>query len=273
MYWRGCGCLLPSLQQEGNLPLRQSVVRRNLRIALALTAVATGATLLALSRPAHAVRAAGVPTLVLGRPYRHRLAPGSRILVRFAPRSLPGGASIDLLAVAASGAVVSRVALRPSRVDRAAGSLAAASPETGVRPAYWIALAPAAGTFPMRLDLAPNGRKRPGTALAAILTGVPAGDEVYLLGELPSRGGSRQIAAYVAPSACIPNPTSGGMVICNFRAPPGYADEAISFEAFSTRGMAASLPFNDLPEAAWPAALPILGLALAVIVKSREVPL
>ncbi len=251
--------------------MRQSVLRRNLRIALALTAVATGATLLILSRTAHAVHAAGVPSLVLGQRYRHALAAGSRVLVRFPPQSLLHGTPIDLLAVAANGAVVSRVGLTPSRTELAAGSLELDVPSASGRPSYWIALAPAARTFPMRLDLAPQGPKPAGTALAAILTGVPAGEEVYLLGLQPGRGGSPEITAYVAPSACIPNPTSGGMVICNFRAPPGYTGQAISYEAFSTRGTAASLPFDNLPEAPWPVVLPLLGVALALVVKFREV--
>lgn len=191
--------------------------------------------------------------------------------MRFTPQSLPPGSTIDLLGVGAKDNVVVDLGLRPTGSERAAGAIFANIPKTSGRTSYWIAVDAVARTFPMRLNLAPQSPQPAGTPLAAILTSVPADDQVYLLGVVQGRAGSARIAAYIPPSACIPNPTRGGMVICNFRAPPGYADQQVSFEAYSTNRSAASLPFDNLPEVAWPAAMPIVALALMLVVKAREV--
>ncbi len=250
------------------------IAGRPLRIALWTALIATGTALLLLNRPGHAAPAAAVPTLVLGTPYHGTLTAGSRVDVTYPPGSLPRGTQIDVLAIGAGGGVVAEGSLAPSNGDMNAGTSAGVAPRATTKPDYWIALAPVGQTHPISLRLAPQGARPPGTPLAAILTHVPAGTDVYLLGLLPAESGVRPVAAYVPPSACIPNPPRAGMTICNFRAPPGYDSTPVSFAAFSTQGAVTSLPYDALPEVAWPATLPLIGLALGLILiaRSRELP-
>lgn len=245
--------------------MRHSLTGRLLWTAFLTAAVATGAALLVLNRPGHAAPAAAVPTLVLGAPYHSALRTGSRISVTFPPGSMSRGTRIDILAVVSGGSIVAEGSLTPSAADMNAGTVFGVAPRSTAKPDYWIALAPVAKTHPITLRIAPLGPRPPGTPLAAILTHVPAGADVYLLGLMPAGSGKARFAAYVPPQACIPDPPSTGMTICNFRAPPGYNSNQVSFAAFSTGGTVTSLPYDALPEVAWPASLPLIGLALGLI--------
>ena len=251
--------------------MHTSVRRRSLSVAFAVATIATAAALLLLLHPGHAARAAAVPTLALGQAFRQRLNAGSRITVRYPPQSLRRGIAIDLLAVSRSGAILGRLTATAGASEVAQGYLSLRVPAVSSQPAYWIALAPQGLVFPMRLQIAPEGPKPSGTALAAIVTGVPADQTVYLLGERPLAQDPGRIAAYIAPSSCIPNPSTGGMTICNFHAPPGYGSQAITFTAFSTSGQTASLPYDNLPEAVYPSIMPVLAIVLAWLRKPREV--
>jgi len=245
---------------------------RRLRIALFVALLASLAAALALTRGAHPARAAAsVPTLVLGQAYHHPLRSGESIAIDLPTAALPAHATVRLLAIGIHGGIIADLALSPSAKESAAGVIPAVVPRPHARPAYWIALAPVARSYPMRLRLAPTGPRRTGADLAAIVTGVPQGDRIYLLGVTRAGKGLTQFSAYVPPTLCVPNPPTGGMTICNFPAPPHYAAGLTTFEAFAQNGDT-SLPGNDLPELPWPVLLLPLAFAAFLTARTREVP-
>jgi hypothetical protein len=239
-------------------------------VATLTAVVATGVALFLLNRPSQAAPASTEPTLVLGTPYDGNLRAASRVEITFPPASLPQGTRVDLLGVGNGGSVVAEGSLAPSPNELASGAVGGVVPGAAEKPAYWIALAPVGRTRPIVLQIAPQGPQPAGTPLAAILKHVPAGTDVYLLGLLPAQSGTPPAVAYVPPRDCVPNPPSAGMTICNFRAPPGYNNTPISFVAFSTDDTVTSLPAGTLPEVAWPAALPVIGLACALFLRIRS---
>ncbi len=210
-----------------------------------------------------------MPTLVVGTPYDGTLRAASRIEITFPPASLPQGTRVDLLGVGGGGSVVAERSLAPSARELDSGAVDGVVPDAAADPEYWIALTLVGRTQLIDLQIAPQGPRPAGTPLAAILKHVPAGTGVYLLGLLPAQSGTPPVAVYIPPSDCVPNPPSAGMTICNFRAPAGYDSTPISFAAFSTDGMVTSLPAGTLPEVAWPAALPVIGLAVALVLRVR----
>ncbi len=247
--------------------MRHPVMGRLLWVATVTAVVATGAALFLLSRPGRAAPASAVPTLVVGIPYDGKLRAASRLEITFPPASLPQGTRVVLLGVRYGGSIVAEGTLTPSASELDSGAVGGVVPGSTANPEYWIALTLVGRTHPMDLQIAPQGPRPAGTPLAAILKHVPAGTEVYLLGLLPAQSGSPHVAAYIPPSDCVPNPPSAGMTICNFPAPPGYDSTPISFAAFSSDGMVTSLPSGTLPEVAWPAVLPVIGLAVALVLR------
>ena len=205
--------------------------------------------------------------LTLGSPYRKQLAAGSYARIAFDPGALPRGSAIYLLAIGSGGSALTQESLSPDAAQVRAGAVSARVPAVAGRVSYWIALDPAEGSA-LRLVVSPTGAQPAGTPLAATLEGVPSGDTVYLLGSYAEGASGAAIADYVPPAACSPNPSTSGLVICNFTAPPGYAAHTVSFQGRAASGPA--LPANDLPEAPLAAALPLLALPVLYLLMRRR---
>lgn len=244
---------------------------RALRWVLATAAIIAG--LVGIGASEIRTHASGAPLhrpayLTLGSPYRKLLAAGSYARIAFDPGALPRGSAIYLLAVGSGGSALAQESLSPDAAQVHAGAVAARVPAVAGRVSFWIALDPAEGSALPHLVVSPAGAQPAGTPLAATLEGVPAGDAVYLLGSYLEGAQGAAIADYVPPAACAPNPSTSGLVICNFTAPPGYAAHTVAFEGRATSGP--GLPANDLPEAPFAAALPLLALPLLYLLMRRR---
>lgn len=248
---------------------------RSARVALIGTLAVAGIALVGASTtPSFASGKKGsAPTvLILGQQYGQALNAGANVQIDFSPGTLKAAATIELMAIGQQGRVVGQAAGKPSSTELTNGIMTMTVPVTSGPVLYWVALDPVDGNDTMRLILTPSGPQRTGTPLVAILKDVPSGDTVYLLGidnSNPDAQGAT-IALYVPQSACLPDPSSSGMIICNFSAPAGYSSQTVSFEAHTTNDSVESLPQNDLPEAPAAAALPLVALPAAYILHRRR---
>ena len=252
------------------MPLRPppAMVQAGLVGALVATGLAGIFVALLPSFAAQAKQTASI-ALTLGEHYRHQIREGAEIQIAFAPDSLPPGGRIDVLGVGADSTVLGQKIVRPSRVARRAGTLTTSAPPAAGSVSYWIALDPVDGNDAMHLTVTPEGQQPQGTPLTATLTGVPAGDTVYLMGidgRNPDAQGA-QIADYIPPANCAPDPSASGHVVCSFQAPPDA--QPVSDEAHTTNGSLESLPANDLPEVPAAAALPLAALPAFFMLRRR----
>ena len=199
-------------------------------------------------------------SLVMQQPYTHAIESGADLRIRPAVGTMGSGSRVLLLAVGKDGAILAQETFFPSPAEERAGAMTVVAPAISGTAAYWVALAPVEGSQAMDLIVSPAGPRPPGTPLAAILRHVPPGDTVYLMGVHGADPGTQgaAIADYVPPTACSPNPSSYGMVICNFTAPEGYDTRVISFQAYTTGDPVNSPPVNNLPEVPAAAVLPLL---------------
>lgn len=248
---------------------------RKARIGLIGTlGVAAIALVGASTAPSFASGTKGSPptVLILGQQYGHALNAGADVQIDFSPGILRPTATIEILAVGLQGSVVGQASAKPSAGQLRNGIMTMAVPVTSGPVRYWIALDPVDGNDIMHLIVTPVGPQPAGTRLVAILKNVPTGDTVYLLGISNSNPDAQgaNIAIYIPPTACLPDPSSSGMIICNFTAPVGYSSQTVSFEAHTTNDSVESLPQNDLPEAAAAAALPLFALPAAYILHRRR---
>lgn len=248
---------------------------RTARMGLIATLTAAGIALVgAATTPSFASGTKGRPptTLILGQQYDHALNTGASVQVGFTPGTILATAMVEFLAVGHAGNVVGQIEAKPSAGEINDGIMTMTVPVTTGQVAYWIALDPVDGNDTMHLAISPSGPQPAGAAMAAILTGAPPGDTVYLLGidnADPDAPGA-SIALYIPQSACLPDPTSSGMIICNFFAPTGYSSQNVSFEAHTTNDAFESLPVNNLPEAPAAALLPLVTLPVVYILQRRR---
>jgi hypothetical protein len=252
--------------------LRYAPAPKTLRLALVAAAAASGLGVLGLSQLGTAASGTTTPapvSLDLQEPYPHAIAGGAELTISFAAAGLSRGSRILLLALAADGEVLAQETFIPSPADEHAGQMTVIAPDVAGRASAWIALDPLVGSQAMQLIVSPGGPQREGTQLAAILRHVPPGATVYLLGLAgadPAAPGAA-VADYVPPTACSPNPSEYGMVICNFTAPKGYDSREMSFQAYAMGDPVNSPPLDNLPEVPVAGALPLALLPVPLLAR------
>lgn len=217
-------------------------------------------------------------TLFLGKEYTPPLTSGQSVRVDFGG-TLVSGSSVDLLGVGLQGNVVADAQTIPTSQEISQGGIDMIVPTATGTVDYWIALDPSVNASDkndtMGLTIAPSGKVAPGTTLTATVTNVPklpSGVTVYLLGIYsanPDQPGAA-IADFVPQSACTPDPTTTGTLVCTFPAPAGYNTMTVSFEAQTTNDCYESLPVNNLPEVPLVTALPLALLPAVYLLRRRR---